>query len=107
MVKFLIKESVGSANDSSYQFGLFSLSDKKLSLQVGDLVSFQLGTCFDGTKKAANIQYIAENQQQQQQQSNQSRQRNNNNDFKKGKIDSIKGHVRKYLNFNLLLLLLL
>ena len=72
---------------------MFSLNDKKFLLQVGDLVSFQLGTCFDGTKKAANIQYIAENQQQQ---SNQSRQRNNNNntnEFKKGKIDSIKGHV--------------
>ncbi len=68
--------------------------DRKLCLQVGDMVSFQIGTCYDGTKKAFNLQPITESQQHQQQQQSQSRQRNNN-EVRKGKIESIKGHVKK------------
>lgn len=71
-------------NETTYEFGLCSLVDKKKCFQIGDLVSFQLGTFQDGVKKAVNIQ--------PQQQLHQGSSRNGNNDYKRGKIDSIKGH---------------
>ena len=43
------------------------------------MFTFQIGTCFDGSKKAFNLQIVIEQP---------ARQRNNNStDLKKGKID--------------------
>lgn len=92
------KDSVGSSSteNQTYSFGLFSLNDKKVNLQVGDLVSFQLATCHDGVKRVFNLQQANEQQQQQQQQTSTNRQQRNStnaNDLKKGKIETIKGNV--------------
>jgi len=92
------KDSVGSSSteNQTYSFGLFSLNDKKINLQVGDLVSFQLATCHDGVKRVFNLQQANEQQQQQQQQTSTNRQQRNStnaNDLKKGKIETIKGNV--------------
>lgn len=71
-------------NETVYEFGLCSLSDKKKCFQIGDLVTFQLASFTDGVRKAFNLQL----QSQQQEQRNQ----RGNNDNKKGRVDSIKGH---------------
>jgi len=74
-----------SKNDAIYQYGLYALSDKKQTFQVGDQVSFQLGSLSDGAKKTAfNIQQ-SQNEPQRTRASSVV-------DIKKGKIDSIKGH---------------
>jgi hypothetical protein len=79
-------------NATFYQYGMFSLNDKKSHLQIGDLVTFQLIALPDSTKKAFNICLL--NQQESNQQQQQYNQRNGRStDFKKGKIESIKGHV--------------
>lgn len=64
----------GQSGDT-YQFGMSGLSDKKMVLLVGDIVSFQIGISADGTKKAFNIT-------------------KKEKDVKKGKVDSVKGQVR-------------
>lgn len=71
-------------NEATYDFGLSGLSDKKKCFQVGDLVTFQLGSLQDGVKKAFNLQL-----QSQPENRNSTR---GGSDLKKGKIDSIKGH---------------
>lgn len=76
-------------NETVYEFGLCSLSDKKKCFQIGDLVTFQLASYTDGVRKAFNLQL----QSQQQEQRNQ----RGNSDYKKGRIDSIKGHVNIFL----------
>jgi len=69
-------------NESVYEFGIFGLGDRKKIFQVGEMVTFQLvNSAQDGSKKAVNLQL-------QNSQGN-----GNNTDVKKGKIDSIKGHV--------------
>lgn len=88
------KINLDSVSDAPfYYFGLFSLADKKANLQLGDLVTFQLIDCRDDTQKAFNIQVIQSSQgpdaQQQAQQTGKAR------DLKKGKIESLKSHVRK------------
>lgn len=69
-------------NESVYEFGMFGLVNRKKNLQVGDMVTFQLVSFGqDGAKRAVNLQTLTP-------QGNGS-----NSDVKKGKIDSIKGHV--------------
>jgi hypothetical protein len=63
-----------------YQFGFCGLSDKKIIIIAGDIVTFQVGiNKIDGTKKAFNIT-------------------KKEKDLRKGKIDSIKSQVRIFLN---------
>jgi cold shock CspA family protein len=81
--------------DSTFHFGIFSLYDKKTCLQIGDIVSFELVSCPDGQIRAFNVQLpqsYTNNNDNRQQQSSLSTTRGMN-DYKKGKIDSIKGHV--------------
>jgi len=96
------KEGENQPKKVIYQFGMFSLSDKRNYFQNGDLVTFQL--IESGNKKFAyNINYTQspQEQQQMQQQQQQTRTRGNttslssnnyNGDFKRGKVDSVKGH---------------
>jgi cold shock CspA family protein len=86
--KVSVSSSKKDSNEASYDFGTFSLNDKKKCYQIGDLVTFQLGSFQDGVKKAFNLQL----QQQQQSQQDQRSGRGNSSDLKKGKIDSMKGH---------------
>jgi hypothetical protein len=87
-----------SENATYYQYGMFSLNDKKSHFQIGDLVTFQLIALADSNKKAFNISLT--NQQESNQQQQQYNQRNSrSNDFKKGKVESIKGHVSAHLGF--------
>jgi cold shock CspA family protein len=81
-----------------YQFGLFGLNDKKLFLQNGDLVSFQLmdwpksNSASFSSKKAVNIQLIqASNEISSTLASNANAR--SRGELKRGKIESIKGHV--------------
>lgn len=82
--KVQVSSSKKSENDTIYEFGLTSLQDKKKCFQIGELVTFQLASFQDGVKRAYNLQG-----QQSQSQDRASR----SNDLKRGKIDSIKGHV--------------
>lgn len=77
-------------NEATYEFGLCGLLDKKKCFQVGDIVSFQIGSLSDGVKRAFNVQ--SHQQQQQSQQDQSQRPQRGNNDTKKGKIESMKGH---------------
>ena len=94
--------SLDASNESFYQFGLFSLSDKQQNLQLGDVVSFQMGTFWDGSKKAFNIQ-VQQAQQQEPavQQTQQQQEKLRRSDLKKGKIDSVKGHVSLILHLRM------
>lgn len=83
-------------SDVVYQFGLFSLSDKKVNLQLGDIVSFQLVDFSDGSaRKAFNILLVQQAQVDQsftaEKQSD--KQAVRSREFKKGKVESVKGHV--------------
>jgi hypothetical protein len=95
---FFILDSI---SDIYYHFGLFSLAEKKANVQLGDIVSFQLVDCRDKSQKAFNLQVVQSSQPQDasstaaslsqaatQQTAGKSR------DAKKGKIESLKGHVR-------------
>lgn len=82
--KVQVSSSKKSENDTIYEFGLTSLQDKKKCFQIGELVTFQLASFQDGVKRAYNLQG-----QQSQSQDRASR----GNDLKRGKIESIKGHV--------------
>ena len=85
--------NLDSVSDSPfYYFGLFSLADRKSNLQLGDLVTFQLIDCRDETQKAFNMQVVQSSQGQEAQQ--QAQQTGKARDSKKGKIESLKGHVR-------------
>ncbi|CAF0834579.1 unnamed protein product [Brachionus calyciflorus] len=77
--------------EPNYQYGIFSLSDRKIVLQIGDTVSFQLIETPDGSKKACNILLIQQAQQDQTERSNE-KQQTRSKEAKKGKIESIKGH---------------
>jgi hypothetical protein len=92
-----------SKNDSPtheiYQFGLFSLCDKKLMLQTGDIVSFQLIDCLDGSgasfpRRAFNVQLLqAINPASEQDGKKEVISTRASRDVKRGKVESIKGHV--------------
>jgi hypothetical protein len=90
------KKDSSSANEV-YQYGLFSLNDKKLSLQTGDIVSFQLIDCLDGNgaRRAFNVQLVqainpVSEQDGKKEQSGALR---GAREVKRGKVESIKGHV--------------
>ena len=72
-------------NETIYEFGLSSLLEKKKCFQVGELVTFQVAAFQDFVKRAYNLQA----QQQPQPQDRAAR----GSDVKRGKVDSIKGHV--------------
>ena len=85
-------KSTSSNNDTTspkqtFQFGMFSLNDKRVYLQNGDLVTLQLIELPDGSKKAYNIQLVSSSNQQDRPQVSRSR-----NEYKKGRVDSVKGH---------------
>lgn len=82
--------SDSAKKEPSYQFGLFSLADKKVTLQVGDIVSFQLIEGPDGAKKAFNILLVQPAPTDQSERNE--KQGGKNKEFKKGKIESLKGH---------------
>lgn len=84
----VISDSV--KKEPSYQFGLFSLADKKIILQLGDIVSFQLIEGPDGAKKAFNILLVKPASIDQVDRSE--KQTGKNKEFKKGRIESLKGH---------------
>ena len=87
-----------------YQFGMCSLADKKSYLQNGDIVTFQTGE----KKFAQQVTCVQSSQPEQQ-----NRSRNSNtttptnngpnlagNEYKKGKVDSVKGHCGHIEYFN-------
>lgn len=89
------KENENNNKKIIYQFGMFSLNDKRNFHQNGDLVTFQL--IESGNKKFAfNVNYTQiSNQQEVSQRSRNGASisnSNNNSEYKRGKIDSIKGH---------------
>lgn len=96
--------SLSSSNEhqAAYQFGVFSLNDKKTILQTGDIVSFQLIECQDSTgsvKRAYNVQLVqaANPASLDLDQSSGKKDLNGRSrETKKGKVDSLKGHVTKY-----------
>lgn len=91
----------GNGKKIFYQFGMFSLNDKRNFFQNGDMITFQL-IDYGNKKFAHNINYTqtSQEQQQMQQQQQQSRTRggttslssSGNSEFKRGKVDSVKGH---------------
>lgn len=88
-------------NAPVYYYGLFSLNDKKTSLQTGDLVVFQLIECRNGSQKAFNINVVQSSQEPNSSQSSQQQQQQQAAGGKKreplkGRIDSMKGHVRNF-----------
>lgn len=97
----VITDSANGKKDEIFLFGMFSLSDKKITLQLGDIVSFQsVETPFDSAskKKAFNILLIQQAQTDQQLTTSSDKQTDKSSrlrDLKKGKVESIKGHVRK------------
>lgn len=70
-------------NESCFEFGVYGLGNKKKCLQLGDIVTFQLGSFVDGIKRAVNL-YVQEARVGQR--------NGNGGEFKKGKIDHLKGH---------------
>jgi cold shock CspA family protein len=70
-------------NETCFEFGVYGVGNKKKGLQVGDIVTFQLGSFQDGIKRAVNL-HVQEPRIAQR--------NGNSGEFKKGKIDSIKGH---------------
>lgn len=99
-IQLINENNSANKNEPTYQFGLFSLNDKRLYLQQGDLISFQLIdlTDINNKKFAYNIQLIqqqssANSQSDMTSVSSSSRLRAGaSGEYKKGKIDSIKGH---------------
>ncbi len=88
-----------SPTNEVYQFGLFSLSDKKLTLQTGDIVSFQLIDCLDGngTRRAFNVQLVqAINPGSDQDGKKEQGAARGAREIKRGKVESIKGHVSHF-----------
>ena len=79
--KVLLVSTKKDVSETTYEFGICGLSDKKKCFQLNDVVSFQLGSYQDGVKKAVNLQLQSVSNSQRA------------NDLKKGKIDSMKGHV--------------
>lgn len=78
--KVLLVSTKKDVSETTYEFGICGLSDKKKCFQLNDVVSFQLGSYQDGVKKAVNLQLQSVSNSQRA------------NDLKKGKIDSMKGH---------------
>jgi hypothetical protein len=97
-IQLINENSTSAKNEPTYQFGLFSLNDKRLYLQQGDVISFQLIDLIDMNNKkfAYNIQLIQQSSAGSQSDmisaSSSSRLRGAGGEYKKGKIDSIKGH---------------
>ncbi|RNA22908.1 cold shock domain-containing E1 isoform X3 [Brachionus plicatilis] len=81
--------SESGKKEPSYQYGLFSLADRKISLRIGDIVSFQLIEGPDGSKKAFNVLVI---QSSSTDQVERTEKQPRSKELKKGKIDSLKGH---------------
>lgn len=81
--------SESGKKEPNYHYGLFSLIDKKISLQLGDIVSFQLVEVPDGTKKAFNILLV---QPALTEQPERNEKQTKIKELKKGKIESLKGH---------------
>lgn len=88
--KVIVTSAKKTDNEATYEFGLSGLADRKKCLQVGDLVTFQLGALQDGVKKAFSIQF--QSQPENRNLNSNSASTRGANDLKKGKIDSIKGH---------------
>lgn len=94
-------------NAPVYYYGLFSLNDKKTSLQTGDLVVFQLIECRNGSQKAFNINVVQSSQEASSSQSSQQQQQQQaagggkKREPLKGRIDSMKGHVRTFQQYNM------
>ena len=66
---------------------MFSLADRNVNFKPGTNVLFQLGTSSDGIRKPFNMKLASPKQQD-------GRGRGANSDLmKKGRVESIKGHV--------------